>query len=91
MPAGEVSLTLYSDESSISLSPVTYYTRMGEISSFLENASAPMEFMCQVRVETVKEQIISLAYHIANYVLGLLSHKHNHGFSLSSTGIQHHF
>ncbi|XP_046886004.1 phosphoinositide 3-kinase adapter protein 1 [Hypomesus transpacificus] len=47
VPAGEVSLTLYSDESSISLSPVTYYTRMGEISSFLENASAPMEFMCQ--------------------------------------------
>ncbi|XP_029609066.1 phosphoinositide 3-kinase adapter protein 1 isoform X1 [Salmo trutta] len=47
MPAGEVSLTLYSNDSPVCLRPVTYYTAMGEISSYLEHAAAPLNFMCQ--------------------------------------------
>lgn len=47
MPAGVVSLTMRSDQSSVSLQPVTYYTHMGEISHFLENATDPVNFMCQ--------------------------------------------
>ncbi|KAK6293417.1 hypothetical protein J4Q44_G00357430 [Coregonus suidteri] len=47
MPAGEVTLTLYSNGSPVCLRPVTYYTVMGEISSYLEHAAAPLDFMCQ--------------------------------------------
>uniref|UniRef100_A0A4W5P0Y1 Phosphoinositide-3-kinase adaptor protein 1 n=1 Tax=Hucho hucho TaxID=62062 RepID=A0A4W5P0Y1_9TELE len=47
MPAGEVSLTLYSNDSPVCLRPVTYYTAMGEISSYLEHAASPLDFMCQ--------------------------------------------
>ncbi|GLD56084.1 sorbin and SH3 domain-containing protein 1 isoform X1 [Lates japonicus] len=47
MPAGVVSLTMYTDCSCISLRPVTYYTNMGEVSRCLENASDPVDFICQ--------------------------------------------
>ncbi|XP_041803883.1 phosphoinositide 3-kinase adapter protein 1 isoform X2 [Chelmon rostratus] len=47
MPAGEVSLTMYTDQSCVSLSPVTYYTNMGEVSQHLENATDPVNFICQ--------------------------------------------
>lgn len=49
MPAGVVSLTLYTDQSSVSLRPVTYYTNMGEVSRYLESATDPVNFICQVR------------------------------------------
>lgn len=49
MPAGVVSLTMYTDQSCVSLSPVTYYTNMGEVSRYLENATDPVNFICQVR------------------------------------------
>nr|XP_046214963.1 phosphoinositide 3-kinase adapter protein 1-like isoform X2 [Oncorhynchus gorbuscha] len=47
MPAGEVSLTLYSNDSPVCLRPVTYYTAIGEISRYLQHAAAPLNFMCQ--------------------------------------------
>ncbi|XP_019737553.1 phosphoinositide 3-kinase adapter protein 1 isoform X3 [Hippocampus comes] len=47
MPAGEVSLTLCSNQSRISLKCVTYYTNMGEVSRCLENAADPINFLCQ--------------------------------------------
>ncbi|KAK0149943.1 Phosphoinositide 3-kinase adapter protein 1 [Merluccius polli] len=47
MPAGLVSLTLFSDHSSVSLTPVMYYTSMDEVSRNLENAISPIEFICQ--------------------------------------------
>ncbi|KAM3862998.1 phosphoinositide 3-kinase adapter protein 1 [Diretmus argenteus] len=47
MPAGVVSLTMYTDQSRVRLRPVTYYTNMGEVSRYLENAAAPVEFICQ--------------------------------------------
>ncbi|XP_031679206.1 phosphoinositide 3-kinase adapter protein 1-like isoform X2 [Oncorhynchus kisutch] len=47
MPAGEVSLTMYSNDSPVCLRPVTYYTAMGEISRYLQHAAAPLNFMCQ--------------------------------------------
>lgn len=46
-PAGAVSLTLLTDQSSVSLKPLTYYTDMGEVSRFLENATDPVNFICQ--------------------------------------------
>lgn len=49
MPAGVVSLTMHTDHDSISLTPVTYYTNMGEVSRCLENATDPVNFICQVR------------------------------------------
>lgn len=48
MPAGVVSLTMYTDLSSVSLGPVTYYTSMGEVSRYLEKAVDPVTFLCQV-------------------------------------------
>lgn len=48
MPAGVVSLTMHTDQSSVSLGPVTYYTSMGEVSRYLEKAVDPMTFLCQV-------------------------------------------
>lgn len=48
MPAGVVSLTMYTDMSSVSLGLVTYYTSMGEVSRYLEKAMDPMTFLCQV-------------------------------------------
>ncbi|XP_070697591.1 phosphoinositide 3-kinase adapter protein 1 isoform X2 [Pempheris klunzingeri] len=47
MPAGVVSLTLYTDQSCVSLRPVTYYTYMGEVSRYLETATDPVNFICQ--------------------------------------------
>ncbi|KAG7279822.1 hypothetical protein CRUP_013732 [Coryphaenoides rupestris] len=47
MPAGPVSLTLVSDQASASVMPVTYYTCMEEVSRHLENATSPVEFICQ--------------------------------------------
>ncbi|XP_035461307.1 phosphoinositide 3-kinase adapter protein 1 isoform X1 [Scophthalmus maximus] len=47
MPAGVVSLTMYTDHSRISLRPVTYYTTMDEVSRYLENATDPVNFICQ--------------------------------------------
>lgn len=49
MPAGVVSLTMRSDQSSISLQPVTYYTHMREISHLMEKVTDPVNFMCQVQ------------------------------------------
>lgn len=46
-PAGAVSLTLRTDQSSVSLKPLTYYTNMGEVSRFLDNATDPVNFICQ--------------------------------------------
>ncbi|XP_041644699.1 phosphoinositide 3-kinase adapter protein 1 [Cheilinus undulatus] len=47
MPAGVVSLTMHTDQSCTSLMPVTYYTTMGEVSRLLQNATDPVNFMCQ--------------------------------------------
>ncbi|XP_042358233.1 phosphoinositide 3-kinase adapter protein 1 [Plectropomus leopardus] len=47
MPAGVVSLAMYTDQSCVSLMPVTYYTNMGEVSQCLENATDPVNFICQ--------------------------------------------
>ncbi|XP_061601570.1 phosphoinositide 3-kinase adapter protein 1 [Cololabis saira] len=47
MPAGLTSLTLYTDQSRVSLRPVTYYTSMGEVSRCLEQAANPLNFICQ--------------------------------------------
>ncbi|XP_005735114.1 phosphoinositide 3-kinase adapter protein 1 isoform X2 [Pundamilia nyererei] len=47
MHAGIVSLTMYTGQSSVSLTPVTYYTSMGEVSRYLENATDPVNFICQ--------------------------------------------
>lgn len=47
MPAGVISLTMYTDQSCISLKPVTYYTHMGEVNRHLENATDPVNFICQ--------------------------------------------
>ncbi|XP_070772363.1 phosphoinositide 3-kinase adapter protein 1 [Enoplosus armatus] len=47
MPAGVVSLTMYTDQSCVSLRPVTYYTNMGEVSRYLENATDPVNYICQ--------------------------------------------
>lgn len=49
MPAGVVSLTLYTDQFSVTLKPVTYYTVMGEISWCFETAADPVNFISQVR------------------------------------------
>ncbi|XP_072533157.1 phosphoinositide 3-kinase adapter protein 1 isoform X2 [Salminus brasiliensis] len=47
MPAGAVSLHLYSNESVICSATVTYYTEMEEINSYLEKVMDPIQFMCQ--------------------------------------------
>ncbi|XP_059215759.1 phosphoinositide 3-kinase adapter protein 1 isoform X2 [Centropristis striata] len=47
MAAGVVSLTLHTEQSCVSLSPVTYYTNMGEVSRCLLNATDPVNFICQ--------------------------------------------
>ncbi|XP_047206652.1 phosphoinositide 3-kinase adapter protein 1 isoform X1 [Girardinichthys multiradiatus] len=47
MPAGVTSLTLHADGSQVSLSPVTYYTSMGEVSRYLSKAADPVNFICQ--------------------------------------------
>ncbi|XP_034754539.1 phosphoinositide 3-kinase adapter protein 1 isoform X1 [Etheostoma cragini] len=47
MPAGVVSLTMYTDQCCVSLTSVTYYTNMGEVSRYLENATDPVNFICQ--------------------------------------------
>ncbi|KAL1263049.1 hypothetical protein QQF64_005788 [Cirrhinus molitorella] len=47
LPAGNVSLTLYKNESVLCSAPVTYYTEMEEVCRFLKKAMDPMQFMCQ--------------------------------------------
>uniref|UniRef100_A0A3P9K5Z2 Phosphoinositide-3-kinase adaptor protein 1 n=1 Tax=Oryzias latipes TaxID=8090 RepID=A0A3P9K5Z2_ORYLA len=47
MPAGLVSLTLYTGQTRLALMPVTYYTCMGEVSRYLEQAADPLTFICQ--------------------------------------------
>ncbi|XP_058508311.1 phosphoinositide 3-kinase adapter protein 1 isoform X1 [Solea solea] len=47
MPAGVVSLTMYTDRSCVSLKPVRYYTSMVEVSRLIENATDPVNFICQ--------------------------------------------
>ncbi|KAL7889720.1 hypothetical protein AOLI_G00019780 [Acnodon oligacanthus] len=47
MPAGDVSLHLYTNESVLCSTTVTYYTEMEEISSYLEKVMDPIKFMCQ--------------------------------------------
>ncbi|XP_062851443.1 phosphoinositide 3-kinase adapter protein 1 isoform X2 [Trichomycterus rosablanca] len=47
MPAGEVSVRLYCGESVVCSSVVTYYTKMEEISRYLEEVLDPVQFMCQ--------------------------------------------
>ncbi|XP_052006422.1 phosphoinositide 3-kinase adapter protein 1 isoform X2 [Xyrauchen texanus] len=47
MPAGNVSLTLYNNETVICSTTVKYYTEMEEICRYLEKATDPMQFMCQ--------------------------------------------
>ncbi|XP_039640347.1 phosphoinositide 3-kinase adapter protein 1 isoform X2 [Perca fluviatilis] len=47
MPAGVASLTMYTDQCCVSLRSVTYYTNMGEVSRYLENATDPVNFICQ--------------------------------------------
>lgn len=48
LPAGVVSLALYTDHLCVTLKPVTYYTSMGEVSRYLEAAADPVDFICQV-------------------------------------------
>ncbi|KAK2824012.1 hypothetical protein Q5P01_021187 [Channa striata] len=47
MPAGVISLTMYTDQLCVNLRPVTYYTSMGEVSRILENANDPVNFIYQ--------------------------------------------
>ncbi|XP_060782309.1 phosphoinositide 3-kinase adapter protein 1 [Neoarius graeffei] len=47
MPTGEVTLHLYSNESIVCSTTVTYYTEMEEISNYLEKVMDPVNFMCQ--------------------------------------------
>ncbi|XP_017580069.1 phosphoinositide 3-kinase adapter protein 1 [Pygocentrus nattereri] len=47
MPAGDVSLHLYTNESILCSTTVTYFTEMEEISSYLEKVMDPIQFMCQ--------------------------------------------
>lgn len=47
MPAGEVSLTVYKNQSVLCSTTVTYYTEMEEISRYVKKAADPMQFMCQ--------------------------------------------
>ncbi|KAK7901716.1 hypothetical protein WMY93_018485 [Mugilogobius chulae] len=47
LPAGVVSLTLRTNQSSVALKPITYFTNMGEVSRFIENATDPVNFICQ--------------------------------------------
>ncbi|XP_060943154.1 phosphoinositide 3-kinase adapter protein 1 isoform X2 [Limanda limanda] len=47
MPAGVVSLAMHIDGARLSLKPVTYYTSMGEVSRFLEQAIDPVSFISQ--------------------------------------------
>uniref|UniRef100_A0A3B3V7R8 Phosphoinositide-3-kinase adaptor protein 1 n=1 Tax=Poecilia latipinna TaxID=48699 RepID=A0A3B3V7R8_9TELE len=41
------SLTLHADGSRVDLSPVTFYTSMGEVSRYLTQAADPVNFICQ--------------------------------------------
>ncbi|MCJ8730360.1 hypothetical protein PDJAM_G00183440 [Pangasius djambal] len=47
MPTGEVTLHLYSNESIVCSTTVTYYTEMEEMSNYLEKVMEPVHFMCQ--------------------------------------------
>lgn len=73
MPAGEVSLTMYTERSSVSLRPVTYYTNMGEVSRYLENATDPVNFFCQVR-HHVMDYILFLSALFISKTPGYMSH-----------------
>nr|XP_009305657.1 phosphoinositide 3-kinase adapter protein 1 [Danio rerio]XP_017214455.1 phosphoinositide 3-kinase adapter protein 1 [Danio rerio] len=56
MPAGEVSLTVYKNQSVLCSSTVTYYTEMEEICRYLKKATDPVQFMCQAFDITSKLQ-----------------------------------
>ncbi|XP_073690082.1 phosphoinositide 3-kinase adapter protein 1 isoform X2 [Garra rufa] len=47
MPPGNVSLTLYKNESVLCSTTVTYYTEMEEVCRYLKKAMDPVQFMCQ--------------------------------------------
>ncbi|XP_030012115.1 phosphoinositide 3-kinase adapter protein 1 isoform X2 [Sphaeramia orbicularis] len=47
MPAGAVSVTLHTEQSSMNLRPLTFFTDLGEVSRHLENAADPVNFICQ--------------------------------------------
>ncbi|XP_066535383.1 phosphoinositide 3-kinase adapter protein 1 isoform X2 [Hoplias malabaricus] len=47
MPAGDVSLNVYTNESVVCSTIITYYTEMEEICSYLEKVMDPIKFMCQ--------------------------------------------
>ncbi|XP_028845291.1 phosphoinositide 3-kinase adapter protein 1 [Denticeps clupeoides] len=47
MPAGEVTLTLYSKQLAVCSAPLLYYTAMEELNYFLRKASDPLQFICQ--------------------------------------------
>ncbi|XP_066549186.1 phosphoinositide 3-kinase adapter protein 1 isoform X2 [Amia ocellicauda] len=47
MPSGSVLVTLYSGDMTVCSVPVTYITGMEDIRNYLENATNPIEFMCQ--------------------------------------------
>lgn len=62
MPAGLVSLTLYTGQTRLALMPVTYYTCMGEVSRYLEQAADPLKFICQVRYLWVSTENLSFLW-----------------------------
>ncbi|KAJ1143076.1 hypothetical protein NDU88_009387, partial [Pleurodeles waltl] len=47
LPSGCVTLKVYCDDLMICEGQIKYYTDMEEIRSLLENATNPVEFMCQ--------------------------------------------
>lgn len=47
LPAGVVSLTLHTDQWSMNLRPVTFFTDLGEVCRYLENTADPVNFICQ--------------------------------------------
>ncbi|XP_061084536.1 phosphoinositide 3-kinase adapter protein 1 isoform X2 [Conger conger] len=47
MPPGTVLVSLFCNDSVVCSRPIAYFTSMGEISSYLETALNPADFMCQ--------------------------------------------
>lgn len=48
-PAGSVGVTVYSNGMPLSKAQLQYYSNMEEITSLLEGAADPLDFMCQVK------------------------------------------
>lgn len=48
-PAGRVKVTVYSDGAPLSRAEVQYYSNVEAMSSLLEGAADPVDFMCQVK------------------------------------------